>query len=85
LAEVNLNEGLVEIGVWSFGWCDHSITKINIPTSLRRINEFAFVALFELIFVCTMALTALEKKHSLAASSPTLESRPSSPGFPKKC
>jgi len=42
LAEVELCEGLVEIGVDSFSWCDHSITKINIPNSLRRINDWAF-------------------------------------------
>jgi hypothetical protein len=42
LAEVELCEGLVEIGEESFGGCDHSITKINIPTSLRRINDWAF-------------------------------------------
>jgi hypothetical protein len=40
LADVELSEGLVEIGARSF--CDHSITKINIPTSLRRINTCAF-------------------------------------------
>jgi hypothetical protein len=42
LAEVELCEGLVEIGEHSFRWCSHSITKINIPTSLRRINDMAF-------------------------------------------
>jgi hypothetical protein len=42
LAEVELCEGLVEIGARSFGGCEHSITKINIPTSLRRINICAF-------------------------------------------
>jgi hypothetical protein len=42
LAEVELCEGVVEIGEWSFGDCDHSIRKISIPTSLRRINDFAF-------------------------------------------
>jgi hypothetical protein len=42
LTEVELCEGLVEIGAWSFAWCDHSITKINIPNSIRRINGFAF-------------------------------------------
>jgi hypothetical protein len=42
LAEVELCEGLVEIGEHSFGWCDQSITKINIPASLRRINDEAF-------------------------------------------
>jgi len=42
LAEVELCEGLVEIGKASFGWCDHSITKIIIPNSLRRINTDAF-------------------------------------------
>jgi hypothetical protein len=42
LAEVELCEGLVEIGERSFEYCNHSITKINIPTSLRRINCDAF-------------------------------------------
>jgi hypothetical protein len=42
LAEVELCEGLVEIGKDSFSWCDHSITKINIPNSLKRINDYAF-------------------------------------------
>jgi hypothetical protein len=42
LAEVELCEGLVEIGAWSFMLCGSSITKIIIPTSLRRINSFAF-------------------------------------------
>jgi hypothetical protein len=39
---VELCEGLVEIGDSSFGWCDHLITKIIIPNSLRRIRELAF-------------------------------------------
>jgi hypothetical protein len=42
LTEVELCDGLVEIGAVSFGWCDHSITKINIPNSLRRIKDCAF-------------------------------------------
>jgi hypothetical protein len=42
LVEVELNEGLVEIGEESFGYCDNSITTVNIPNSLRRINNFAF-------------------------------------------
>jgi hypothetical protein len=42
LAEVELCEGVVEIGVWSFADCDYSITKLVIPTSLRRINDGAF-------------------------------------------
>ena len=42
LAEVELCEGLVEIGDWSFWDCGHSITKINAPHSLRRINDWAF-------------------------------------------
>ena len=42
LTEVELCEGLVEIGLSSFGFCDHSITKISIPTSLRRIRDWAF-------------------------------------------
>jgi hypothetical protein len=44
LNEVELCEGLVEIGDWAFNWCDQSITKINIPISLRRIQDFAFAA-----------------------------------------
>jgi hypothetical protein len=44
LTEVELCEGLVEIGEESFAYCVHSITKINIPYSLRRINDWAFVA-----------------------------------------
>jgi len=43
LAEVELCEGVVEIGNGSFASCDHSITKINIPNSLRRIYEHAFL------------------------------------------
>jgi len=51
LTEVELSEGLVEIGdssfKWcgehSFGWCEHSITKINTPNSLRRIRDGAFI------------------------------------------
>jgi hypothetical protein len=42
LAEVDLCEGVVEIGAYSFDRCDHSITKINIPNSLRRILDSAF-------------------------------------------
>jgi hypothetical protein len=42
LAEVELYEGLVEIGERSFGWCLHSIRKVNIPISLRRICDYAF-------------------------------------------
>jgi hypothetical protein len=42
LTEVELCEGLVEIGEGSFRWCNNSITKINTPTSLRRICNDAF-------------------------------------------
>jgi hypothetical protein len=42
LAEVELCEGLVEIGESSFMFCEHSITKINIPNSLRTIGIQAF-------------------------------------------
>jgi hypothetical protein len=42
LAEVELCEGLVEIGYNSFSSCCHSITKINIPNSIRRIKDYAF-------------------------------------------
>ena len=42
--EVELCEGLVEIGEDSFSFrgCVNSITKINIPISLRRIRNGAF-------------------------------------------
>jgi hypothetical protein len=42
LAEVELCEGVVEIGERSFGFCDHSITKFNLPNSVRRICGYAF-------------------------------------------
>ena len=47
LTEVELSEGLVEIGIGafigssSFLDCGNSISKINIPNSLRRINDYA--------------------------------------------
>jgi hypothetical protein len=43
LSEVELCEGLIEIGEASFGWCGNSIMKINIPASLRRICNNAFL------------------------------------------
>ena len=42
LAEVELCEGLVQIGSASIAHYDRSITKINIPNTLRRINNWAF-------------------------------------------
>jgi len=42
LSEVELCEGLVEIGDRSFAWCDLSIRKLIIPDSLRRIRNQAF-------------------------------------------
>jgi hypothetical protein len=42
LTEVELCEGVVEIGSESFRWCEHSITKFNTPNSLRRIRNEAF-------------------------------------------
>jgi hypothetical protein len=43
LAEVELSEGLVEIGEQSFSRCDHSITKMNIPGLLKRICDYSFL------------------------------------------
>jgi hypothetical protein len=42
LTEVELCEGLVEIGERSFAGCGHSIKIINIPNSLRRVRDNAF-------------------------------------------
>jgi hypothetical protein len=42
LTEVELCEGVVEIGEESFAECHHSITKIKIPRTLRRIDNWAF-------------------------------------------
>jgi hypothetical protein len=77
LAEVELCEGLLEIGEASFKWCDHSITYIIIPNHLGEFVIKPSITLSELPFVSTMVLKALVYKHSLAASSPTLESRSS--------
>jgi hypothetical protein len=41
LTDVELCEGVVEIGQSSFAWCSHPITNITIPNSLRRINDHA--------------------------------------------
>ena len=35
LTEVELCEGLVEIGNGSFAWCEHSITKSTYPTQQK--------------------------------------------------
>jgi hypothetical protein len=43
LAEVELCEGLVEIRGSD---CNYSIKKINIPATLRRIKDWAFLASF---------------------------------------
>jgi len=42
LADVELCEGLVEIGEGSFENCRTSIKKINIPDTLKRICDYAF-------------------------------------------
>ena len=60
LTEVELSEGVVEIGDGSFPWCYKSITKINIPASIRRICVMPSFARFKLLFVFTMALKVLE-------------------------
>ena len=70
LAEVELCEGLVEIGDDSFGNCDHSITRIIIPTSLKRIGGCAFWnSLRTATTRLRMVLRALEIAHSVTASS----------------
>jgi hypothetical protein len=77
LTEVELCEGLVEIGNHAFAWC--SITKIIIPTSLRRINNEAFYNSLRCPIHLHDGVEVLENTHSIAASSPTLESHLSSP------
>jgi hypothetical protein len=44
LVAVELCEGVVEIREGSFAACDRSITKIDIPNSLRRIGDHAFLS-----------------------------------------
>jgi hypothetical protein len=85
LAEVELCEGLVEIGKSSFERCDHSITKIKFPISLRSINDWAFYRSLRCPIRLHMALKVLEIVHSLAASSPTLGSHHSLPKFSVAC
>jgi hypothetical protein len=50
LAEVELCEGLVEIGEGAFKWCEHSITKINIPTLPGEFVIMPSGALFDVPF-----------------------------------
>jgi hypothetical protein len=85
LAEVELSEGLVEIGKESFAYCSHSITRINIPTSLRRICDDAFRGALRCHIHLNDGIERIGNAHSLAASSPALESRPSSPPSPRAC
>jgi hypothetical protein len=67
LVEVELSEGLVEIGDDSFRWCENSITKINIPHSGRLTNVHS-CPLFDVPFVSTMALKELEEVQQPAAN-----------------
>ena len=76
LDEVELCEGLVEIGEDSFRWCVNSITKINIPISLRRIRNGAFFGSLDVRSISTMALKALEETHFVPASLLISESHP---------
>jgi hypothetical protein len=78
LVEVEISEGLIEIGDDSFRWCENSITKINIPHS-GRLTNVHLCPLFDVPFVSTMALKELEEEHFLTAYSPTLGPTPSSP------
>ena len=78
LAEVELCEG-----VWKLGIVPSLGATIRLPKSSSRTHSGGLTLghsgpLFELPFVSTMALKALEHTHSLPASSPTLESHPSS-------
>ena len=79
LTEMELCEGLVEIGEHSFRWCNHSITKINIPTSLRRICDEAFVASLQCPICLHDGIESIGKGAFATVSSPILESHPSSP------
>jgi hypothetical protein len=85
LTEVELSEGLVEIGIGAFtlvvpSWIAATrYRRLTSPTHSGGLMIMHSVALSVLLFVFMMALKALEEAHSLVASSPTLESRPSSP------
>ena len=75
LAEVELCDGLVEIGAVSFSWCDHSITKISIPNSLRRVNHYTFA----------FSLRTTIRLNDGIESTPTLEFHRSSPQYRTAC
>jgi len=70
-------EGLVIIGKSSFSGCyHHSITKINFPTSLRRKTIGPYQVLFDVPFVFTMTLKALEVTHSTLVFHPSTHMSP---------
>jgi hypothetical protein len=79
LTEVELCEGLVEIGEDSFGWCNHSITNINIPNSLRRIKDWAFFRSLRTPISLHDGIESIGNCAFATVSSQTLESHPSSP------
>jgi hypothetical protein len=64
LAEVELSEGVVEIGEDFFGCCGHIITNLNIPTHSGGLVISHFGYLSVALFFSTMALNALEMAHS---------------------
>ena len=74
LTDVELCEGLVEIGDDAFRWC--SITKIIIPASLRRINDSAFYNSVQCPIHLHDGIESIGNWAFFGCTSPTLESRP---------
>jgi hypothetical protein len=58
------------------GIADIQLRKSTFPSHSGGLTIGPSMALFDVLFISTMALKALEEPHLLTASSPTLESRP---------
>jgi hypothetical protein len=79
LAEVELCDGLSwKLGVIPSDGATFRLQISTYQTHSGGLRIFPSCPLSKLLFVSTMALKALEDTHSLAASSPTLESHRSS-------
>jgi hypothetical protein len=76
LAEVELCEGLVEIGDLPSGFATIQLRKSTSPTHSGGLTIVLSIALFEQIFVFTIALKVSVEMHSLPAFSPTSKFHP---------
>jgi hypothetical protein len=77
--EVELCEGVVKLGKVPSRGAAIRLQRSPSPTHSGGLMMEPYTVLFDALFISTMALKVLEHTHLVAASSPILESHPSSP------